>query len=185
MRYAAIAIGSLLLIPLCVSPAIAQNGPDLSTLRVTVAVSGGDIQSRVKSCLSREVRSLGDVAEVYNRRDADVIVETVAQPLRNQGGQDFEYALSTLFLDPPTMVLVGARASAYGLSDGRAAALVQLAEKEARGAYEIKGHQLITAGRDNLDSACANIIADLDTQVLDALRKVNREAQKMLNQDNQ
>jgi hypothetical protein len=146
-----------------------QQIPEKWINRIQIVIDADDdIKDEVSSYLMREFRSLGDVEGVES--NPQFTVRVVALRLRNVAGQANGIALSVVVARPAPLDMI----RSYYLKplDERA---LKAFNQLINGSEFIEGHYLQIGGKDDLESVCKKVVAKIDSNSLERMRKTFQE----------
>lgn len=135
--------------------------PDFSA-RVKVSVSSDDsISAEVKSYISRELRSLGDV--VTTDQNPEYVLSVVASVVTTKSGSKRGVAFSVVVLEPFDNALI------KNLAQPKYKKMTTILTKNL---YRFSDQRLQVGSTNDLRSICSDIVAQFDTDELAPARKL-------------
>lgn len=148
---------------------------DPNKIGVKLNISGqSGLEGEVRSYFTREFRAIGDV-EVTDAQ-ALMAVNIVIIQTRNKAGQNTGYAMSVAITDKtPTLTLALAGASATTDPEKQK----QIAQYMPEGGILVD-HSLQVLDSESLAKSCKQIAAQIDGSHLENVRKLKRDLQKLM-----
>ena len=130
-------------------------------VQVEVSYKADDtMNSLIKSYIKRELRSLGDVEVVNTNPEFQIII--VGKTDHTKGGRDLGYSLAVAYTTRHTVPSFVLRKD---ISDWMKSTYLSPV-------YVLEGLIIMGGERENLQSVCQETVADLDTKMLEPLRRV-------------
>jgi len=176
VKWATITLRHLLVAVLFIFTALGQTQKWSTTVAIKTSIDAEGVNSQVTSYIGRELRALGDITVVEETANPDHILSIIGFPIETTGStisdarQDQRYrrgfALAYV-LEAPLQTtqtsLIGGELKDSVLRD---AIMISLKNR-----VEIEYFGIEKDGSGNLDKLCKSIVANLDTEALDILRK--------------
>lgn len=164
MRYKALLLLLTSLLFFTPFKVFSQGGDDIK-IRVHLSVSGSEnIRGEVTSYLSRELRSLKNVALVDER--PDIMLSVIAMESRSKGGYKTGIVFSVIVQQPFNDVLL------YTVAAGLNNKQIDFLIDATKDSYNILGHWIQTGSPDEVKELSQKLIADFDGDYLEDIRKV-------------
>lgn len=151
----------LILLLLVMLPNVCVPADSTHSFRVKVSVTAPDnIESQVKSFVSRELRSLGDV--IVSDSDFEYVIGILVLVLTTEGGYESGVGISTIVLSTfeNEWMIPSIKPES-----------VDLVKNFTSDLYYYPDHQIRVAQRDSIKSQCEQIVAEFDSGYLNPRRE--------------
>jgi hypothetical protein len=159
---------TLIFLPLFVGTSVSsQQRPNPFKERVQIEIKADEaLESELSSYLKRGFRSLGDVEQVESK--PNLYIHIVAMTVKSRGNTPLGFSLSVLITRPLDPDLAKDVLSNSGIDQKYLTFITGF----MKGGEVPLSHLLRTGGRDELETMCKKLVADIDTEFVEPERKL-------------
>jgi hypothetical protein len=138
-----------------------------ATVQVDVSCDDEPLKGQIRSFVSRELRSLGDITIVDEA--PDFVLSVIATPAKTQGNIVTGVVIATQFTGTVKIDLTSLKGKVSARS-------IDMLTDVLNGARIVWGFELQTGSMNDVQSLCRIIVADFDTSALEPCRKLWRQS---------